>query len=240
MKCKGSVKICNPMLCNPCALMWKGDRPLGSNSKFKRKPRGPKITFDTIERELNQMASCYERKRQERLCRIPQEIKECIKEERCCFPPPTCVDYFYDQFLTNLEEDRKLKKKMAVWSCKSRALAKKGPCSTPNCPICKPSCCNQRDQENCGDAYENPWQEIIDRCRGSQQYMNRRKNNCTKQPSHWNKPQYNQSMNSNQCQSMRSQKYQGHQLKINPCCSKTPCCCKKNLNQLCGGGYPCK
>uniref|UniRef100_A0A8D9F3L9 Uncharacterized protein n=1 Tax=Cacopsylla melanoneura TaxID=428564 RepID=A0A8D9F3L9_9HEMI len=61
--------------------------------------------------EIMIVGTCPYHCSQERLCRITQEIKECIKEERCCFPPPTCVDYFYDQFLTNLEGDRKLKKK---------------------------------------------------------------------------------------------------------------------------------
>ncbi|KAI5751777.1 hypothetical protein M8J77_010759 [Diaphorina citri] len=94
--------------------------------KLKRKARGPKVTNQMVEDQLNRMANCYETKRQERIARIPLEVQECIEVKRCCKPRPNCADYFFDRFVKELEEDDKMRKKIKTQSaCKVARTFKK-------------------------------------------------------------------------------------------------------------------
>lgn len=160
----GSVK-----LCNPCALMWKGEKTnsMGDiKSKFK-KNRAPKITFDTIERELGQLAKCFEEKRQKRLAKIEEEVRECIVVKRCCIPRPTSADFLFDKFLVDLEEDRKLRKKIALYSsCSKKMRSKKKPKEqeTESCKCAEIKDLHMSDNDTKPEAERcsvDPWEEIL-------------------------------------------------------------------------------
>ncbi|KAI5742229.1 hypothetical protein M8J77_004804 [Diaphorina citri] len=148
--------------------MWKGEKTnsMGDiKSKFK-KNRAPKITFDTIERELGQLAKCFEEKRQKRLAKIEEELQECIVVKRCCIPRPTSADFLFDKFLVDLEEDRKLRKKIALYSsCSKKMRSKKKPKEqeTESCK-CAEIDLHMSDNDTKPEAERcsvDPWEEIL-------------------------------------------------------------------------------
>ncbi|KAL1462193.1 hypothetical protein WDU94_014052, partial [Cyamophila willieti] len=117
----------------------------------KKNTKGPKVTNQMIEDELDHLAACFESKRQQRLAKIPEEVAQCVKVERCCKPRPTCVDFFYDRFVRELTADDKMRRKIKTKSaCRvSNDFKKFTPqrpprpcplpcvCKTVKCP-CKP------------------------------------------------------------------------------------------------------
>lgn len=130
------------ILCHPCSRLWRGEKP---EPRFKKKQshKGPTINFNTITRELDIMADCYEKRRQARLSKAPEDMKECLEKPvyKKSRKEPLIEDIYCD-FVESLEKDLILRKKVALHSmCSKMMLSKAKNFSAQSVKMTKCDCC---------------------------------------------------------------------------------------------------